>query len=131
MVCEKKGLRAFAKCVDLCQPARTAQADMGRYFLRFLTFLHAKGQFNLMSLSGVSCIDCMAFNVFFSGISVILVLRRPVHLSMLLESSFVLCTIFFPSHWQLSHMTMVEIMVSDERGMNPVAIVITNPRKEY
>ena len=28
----KKGLKAFAKSIDPCQPAQSAQADMGRNF---------------------------------------------------------------------------------------------------
>ena len=43
----------------------------------------------------------------------------------------VLSTIFFPSHWLLSHITIVETIDSSERGMNPVAMTIINPRKEY
>ena len=43
----------------------------------------------------------------------------------------VLRTIFFPSHWLLSHITIVETADSGERGMNPVAMTIINPRKEY
>ena len=39
----------------------------------------------------------------------------------------VLPTIFFPSHWLHSHMTILEIMDSGERGMNPVAMT-TCPR---
>ena len=34
----------------------------------------------------------------------------------------VLRTIFFPSHWLLSHITIVETMDSGERGMNLVAL---------
>ena len=34
----------------------------------------------------------------------------------------VLCTIFFPGHWLLSHVTIVETMDSNERGINPVAM---------
>ena len=40
-------------------------------------------------------------------------------------------TIFFPSHWLLSHITIVETMDRGERGMNPVAMTIFSPRKEY
>ena len=40
-------------------------------------------------------------------------------------------TIFFPSHWLLSHITIVETTDSSERGMNLVAMTIINPRKEY
>ena len=43
----------------------------------------------------------------------------------------VLPTIFFPSHWLLSHITIVETTDSGERGMNPVAMTIIIPRKEY
>ena len=41
----------------------------------------------------------------------------------------VLSTIFFPSHWMLSHITIVETMDSSERGMNPTAMTIINPWK--
>ena len=40
-------------------------------------------------------------------------------------------TIFFPSHWLLSHITVVETLDSGERGMNPFAKTIINPWKEY
>ena len=43
----------------------------------------------------------------------------------------VLCTIFFTSHWLLSHKTIVETMDRGEREMNPVTMTIINPRKEY
>ena len=43
----------------------------------------------------------------------------------------VLRTIFFPSHWLLSHITIVETTDSGERGMNPVAMTIINPQKKY
>ena len=33
-------------------------------------------------------------------------------------------TIFFPSHWLLSHITIVETTDSGERGMNPVTMTI-------
>ena len=41
------------------------------------------------------------------------------------------CTTFFPSYWQLSHITIVETMDSGESGMNPVALTIIDHRKEY
>ena len=41
----------------------------------------------------------------------------------------VLRTIFFPSHWLLSHKTIVKTMASSERGMYPVAMTIINPNK--
>ena len=34
-------------------------------------------------------------------------------------------------HWLLSHITIVDTTDSGERGMNPVAMTIINPRKEY
>ena len=74
-------------------------------------------------------IDCRVFNAVFNSISVIS--RWPVHLSMLSWSSFfqpVLCTRFFPSHWMLSQITIVETTDSGERGINPAAMT---PRKEY
>ena len=38
--------------------------------------------------------------------------------------------IFFPSHWLLSYITIVETMDSGEGGMNPVTMTIINPQKE-
>ena len=43
----------------------------------------------------------------------------------------VLSTIFFPSHWQLSYITIVKKLDSGERGMNPDPIAIISPQKEY
>ena len=43
----------------------------------------------------------------------------------------VLSRILFPSHWMLSHITIVETMDSSERQINPVAVTIINSRKEY
>ena len=37
----------------------------------------------------------------------------------------------FPMPLANSHITIVERMYSGERGMNPVAMNIMNPRKEY
>ena len=56
------------------------------------------------------------FNAVFNSFSVIS--RGPVHLSMLSWSSFklVLCTVFFPGHWLLSHITIVETTDSGERN---------------
>ena len=42
----------------------------------------------------------------------------------------VLRRIFFPSHWLLFHMTVVETMNTGERLLNPVAMTIINPRKK-
>ena len=39
--------------------------------------------------------------------------------------------IFFLSHWLLSHKTIVETTDSGERGVNPVAMTLISPRKEY
>ena len=44
---------------------------------------------------------------------------------------FFLKTVFFPSHWLLSQITIVETTDSGERGMNPVTMTVINPRKEY
>ena len=43
----------------------------------------------------------------------------------------VVSTIFIPSHWLLSHSTIVETTDSSERVMNPVAMTIINPLKKY
>ena len=43
----------------------------------------------------------------------------------------VLCTTFFPHHWLLSHITIAETMNIIERGVDPVAMIIINPQKEY
>ena len=43
----------------------------------------------------------------------------------------VLCTVFFQSHWLLSHITIVKTKDSGEKGMDPVPMTIINPRKEY
>ena len=52
---------------------------------------------------------------------------------MLSWSSFnpVLRIIFFPSYWLLLHITIVETTDCGEKGMNPVAMTIINPWKEY
>ena len=74
----------------------------------------------------------MVFYTVFNSISVLS--RRSVHLSML-SLRFYFCpvfrTIFIPSHWLLSNTSVVETMDSGERGMNPVAMIIINPMKEY
>ena len=59
--------------------------------------------------------------------------RLQVHLLILFLQFFlpILCAIFFPSHWLLSHITIVETMDNGERGMNPGARTIINPRNEY
>ena len=97
-------------------------------------------------------IDWLVFNAVFNSISVIS--RRPMNLPMLSWSSFnlffsyiavagahihaflkflqpALRTILFPIHWLLFHITIVETMDSDQRGMNPVPMTTINPRKEY
>ena len=50
----KRGLEAFAKSIDPCQPAQFAPADMGRNFSLQINFLHIKGPFYLM-IRSVSC----------------------------------------------------------------------------
>ena len=71
----------------------------------------------------------MVFNAVFNSISFISA-SAPTHACLEFFSP-VLCTIFFPSHWQLCHITIVETMDGSERGMNPVATTVINPRKEY
>ena len=44
-------LNAFAKSVESCQPAQSAQADMSRNFPLSLIFLPAKGPFYIMTNS--------------------------------------------------------------------------------
>ena len=56
--------------------------------------------------------------------------KAPNH-AFLEFSELVLCTILFPSHWLLPHITIVEATDSGERGTNPVTMTIVNPRKEY
>ena len=51
--CLKRSLNAFAKSIDPCQPAQSAQADMGRYFSPSLNFLHVKGPFYIVIQSVV------------------------------------------------------------------------------
>ena len=78
-----------------------------------------------------NCIDCVVFNTIFNSISVITL--RSEHLSMFFWEFFqpVICTMFFPSHWLLSHTFIVETKDSSDRRMNPVEKTIINPRKEY
>ena len=76
-------------------------------------------------------IDCMVFNAVFNSISSIS--RRPVYLSMLSWSSFnhYSAQYSFPSCLLLPHITIIETTDSSERGMNPVAMTIINPLKDY
>ena len=62
--------------------------------------------------------------------SYIMVASAPIH-DFLEFFQPVLYTIFFPSYWLLSQLTIVERMDSSERGMNLVAMTIINLRKEY
>ena len=39
-------------------------------------------------------------------------------------------TIFFRSHWLLSHLTIIKTMDSSGRGMKPAAMTIINPLKK-
>ena len=45
----------------------------------------------------------------------------PIH-AFLETFQAVLCTVFFPSHWLLSYITVVKTMDRGEREMNPVAM---------
>ena len=40
---KRGGLKVFAKSIEPCQPAQSAQADMSRYFLLTLNYLYVKG----------------------------------------------------------------------------------------
>ena len=64
----------------------------------------------------------MVFNAVFNS--------APIH-AFLVFFQPVLRTIFFSSHWLLSHIAIVQTMDSGFRGMNLVAMTIINPRKEY
>ena len=44
---EKRGIEAYAKSIDPGQPAQSAQADLGRYFLILINFPHIKRTFLL------------------------------------------------------------------------------------
>ena len=41
------------------------------------------------------------------------------------------CTIFFPSHWLLSHVKMTETKVSSKIGMNLLKMTIINPERKF
>ena len=49
LLCEQ-AVYAFAKSIDPCQPAQSAQADMGRNFSLCSNFLHVKGPFYISRL---------------------------------------------------------------------------------
>ena len=40
-----------------------------------------------------------------------------------------LCTTYFSSQQELSHVTMVKIIISSDRGMTPVAMTTINPQE--
>ena len=56
---------------------------------------------------------------------------EPIHAFQGSFNQYIFHTIFCTSHWLLSHIAMVETTDSCERGMNPVAMTIISPRKEY
>ena len=78
-----------------------------------------------------SLIDCMVFNAIFNSISVSS--QRPVHLSMLSWISFnqYSAQYSFQAAMQLSRLTVVESKDGAERGMNPAAMFVISPRREY
>ena len=43
----------------------------------------------------------------------------------------ILCTVFFPSHWLPSHITIIQMIGNNERGMNPATMAIINLQKKY
>ena len=48
----KRGLNAFAKSIEPCQPELYAQADIGQNFLLFLS-LNIKGPFSILTQKAV------------------------------------------------------------------------------
>ena len=76
-------------------------------------------------------IDCMVLNGVFNSI-----FNNITAASVLIHAFLdffqpVICTKLFPSHWLLSHITIVETTNGGERGINPVAMTTINPCKEY
>ena len=71
--------------------------------------------------------DCIDFSTVFD---ISIILWQPVHLSTLSLSSFYQYTAFFPSHWLLSHITIIKTEASGKRGMNPVTMTIIKPLEE-
>ena len=72
----------------------------------------------------------MVYSASFNSISDIS--WQPVHLSMLPGSSFNQYSApLLQTHWLLSHIIIVKILDSSERGMIIVAMTIINPRKGY
>ena len=69
----------------------------------------------------------MPFKLYFSYIAVVI----PPNHTFLEFLKPALHTIFFPSHWLLCNKTIVEKMDTSEQGINPVAMTITKPQKEY
>ena len=76
-------------------------------------------------------IDCntMVFNAAFNAISFIS--RWPVHLPILSWYSFCQYSAQYSFQTTGYSPTIAETMYSDERGMNPVAMTIISPQKEY
>ena len=69
----------------------------------------------------------------FTPFSTVIQLKwQPVHLSLSsLKPVLHTIYVFFSNHWLPSNITIVETTNSSERGMNPVAMTIINPQKEY
>ena len=76
-------------------------------------------------------IDCMMFNVVFN--SILVISWRPVHLSMRSWSSFnqYSAQYSFQANWLRFPLNHCKTTDSGERGMNPVAMAIIDPQKEY
>ena len=71
-------------------------------------------------------VDYMVFSAVFNSIAAA---SAPIR-AFLVFFETVLRTIFFPSHWLLSHVTIGETTVNGERGMNPNTMTITNAPKK-
>ena len=75
--------------------------------------------------------DCMVLNaVFQQSFSYVTAASAPIH-PFLEFFKPVLCTIFFPGYWLLSHITIAKTTKNGESGINPVPMTTINLRKEY
>ena len=75
--------------------------------------------------------DCMVFNAVFQQYFIYIAAARALIHAFQEFFTPLLRTMFFPSHWLLSNITIVETTLSGEGRRYPVAITIINPRKKY
>ena len=83
----------------------------------------------MLSIEGL--FDCIVLNAVSKRYFIyIAATNAPIHAFLeLFQPAF--RTIFCPSHWLLSSLTIVGTTDSGDREMNPVAMTIINPRKKY